>query len=208
MKIIIISGTLAFLVLAGCQAARQEEKLYPYPYDTAKITYEIKGSVEGSKTTFLKGNKSSVEIHQSRKTSGAVENLDSLIIDAGEFIYQVDLDTKTGTINKNPVYQELKKIAAAQRQEFLEKLATGTVGENNTKPNPKEQKEIAGQKCDLYAIEGFGEVCLWYGIPVYSRVEISGVSITETATRIETNIEIADQKFILPDGIKMQDLSK
>ncbi len=200
------------IFLASCQSTtpQEEEKVYSYPFDTAKITYEIKGDMEGTKTVFIKGNKSSTEIHKTKNLSGVVQNTDTLTIDTGEYIYQIDLQTKTGNGSKNPVYEQLKALPAAQRANFLTKLAIGMVGNGAKMPAPKEQKEVAGRRCDLYSIANFGDVCLWYGVPLYTMVQIpqAGMATTETATSIELNPDVSDQKFVLPNGIKMQDLSR
>lgn len=207
-----LATVITSLFLVSCQSAGQpqeEEKVYSYPFNTAKITYEIKGDMQGTKTVFIKGNQSSTEVHKTKNLSGVLQNTDTLTIDTGEYIYQIDLQTKTGTGSKNPVYEQLKVLPASARAAFLTKLAIGVV-DNGKVPAPKEQKDIAGQKCDLYSIAGFGDVCLWNGIPLYTSVQLpqAGMATTETATNIELNLDVSDQKFALPNGIKMQDLSR
>ena len=214
-KILAIIGSFCFLglFLTACQAETAgptEEKIYPYGFDTAKVTYEMKGSITGQKTVYYKGNKSSTETHASRNNAGVEEKMDMLTIDSGEFIYQIDLNTLTGTNAKNPVYSELKGLSGAARAEYLTRIAVGGAPGSTQQPVSKEQKEIAGQKCDLYQVADLGEVCLWSGIPLYTKIELpdAGISNTVTATAVQINLDVSDQKFVIPNGIKMQDVSR
>ena len=197
------------LILSSCQAAATE-KLYPHSFDTAKITYAISGQSTGERVAFIRGNNSFVETHAARTNNGVEEKLDMITIVSGEYLYQIDLNTKTGSQTKYPIYAELVKLPASERANFLTKVAVGLAENSTQQPQPKEQKDIAGKKCDLYALGTVGEICLWDGIALYSKMEIpqSGVSDIMTATNIETGLEIADQKFEIPNGIKMQDLSR
>lgn len=209
-KIIAISLVSAaiLITLSSCQSG--EENLYPYNFSTAKIVYKIDGNSAGQRTMFIKGNKSSSEIHASRTNNGIEEKLDMLSIDTGEYIYQIDLNTKTGSSSKNPIYNELKNLTGRDRAEFLTKLAVGMTAGSTQQPQPKEQKQIAGQTCDLYVLPNVGEICVWNGLTIYSKMELpqAGISDTMTATSIETGLEISDQKFEIPNGIKMEDLSR
>ncbi len=198
----------ALLLLSSCQAG--EEKLYPYGFDTAKIVYEISGNSTGSRTIFIKGNKSSTETHASRLNNGVEEKLDMLTIDSGEYLYQIDLNTKTGSSSKNPVWAELKSLSGGDRAAFLTRLAVGMASGETQQPQPKEQKDVAGQKCDLYLLPNVGEICLWNGVALYSKMELpqAGISDMMTAKSVEMNLEVSDQKFEIPNGIKMEDLSR
>lgn len=214
-KILAIIGSfcLVGLALSACQAETTqpvEEKVYPYGFDTAKITYEMKGTVNGQKTVYYKGNKSSTETHASRMNAGVEEKTDMLTIDSGEFIYQIDLNTMSGTSGKNPVYTELKSLSGAARAEYLIKMAVGGPVGSTQQPVPKEQKEIAKQKCGFYTVSGLGEVCLWNGIPLYTKIQLpeAGIDSIIEAASVEVNLEVSDQKFIIPNGIKMQDVSR
>lgn len=207
----VLITAIASISLVGCQSTgTQEEKLYPFTFDTAKISYNISGDATGTKVAYIKGNKSSVEVHKTRKVSGVEQTMDTLTIDSGEYIYKINLNSKSGSVSKNPVYDELIKTPAANRADFLNKLNLGIVGQQTTMQQPKEQRTYAGQPCDLYTIQTFGEICLWQGLPLYTKVQIPGeISASiEEATEIKLNLEVADQKFVLPNGIKMQDLSR
>ena len=192
---LVLASVAAVLFLSSCQAP--EEKVYPYPFDTAKITYSISGQSTGERVMFIKGNNLFIETHVTRTNNGVEERLDMITISSGEYLYQIDLNTKTGTTTKNAIYEELNNTPAAERAAFLTKVAIGVAESDTQQLQPKEQKDIAGQKCDLYLLPNVGEACLWNTLSLYSKMEVpqAGISDTMTATKVETGLEVSDQKF-------------
>lgn len=209
-SLILLFVTAASLTFMACQSAPPEEKVYPYPFETAVIDYSMQGYVEGTGTVYIKGNKSANETHVIIKNSQKEESMDSLLIDNGEYSYQIDLNKNTGTVNKNAIYQELKRLTLDKRMEFIIKNATGSMGASGSVPVPESQEQIAGQKCDMYKIPSLGQVCLWYGKPLSSRIDIPGMGITNelTATKVQMNVDIPDSRFDIPSGVKLDDPSK
>ncbi|MBU0668157.1 hypothetical protein KJ951_03640 [Patescibacteria group bacterium] len=200
---IILALTIA---LYGCAASEQNQKqeekaIIPYPFSTAKIEYNITGNMEGTTTVKIKGDKT---IHET-----IVQDVHALFIETPGKLYQVDLITKTGNSSANPIYKQIEALPENQRMDFLTKLATGLSGEEDgSAPQPTGQKTLAGETCDLYEIQGLGEICLWNSIPLYSSMEIpeAGIKSTTTAISIQTNVDIPDSDFTVPEDVSMTDL--
>jgi hypothetical protein len=201
----IIPAILISILLSGC--AVPEERVYPYPFDTAKIDYKLSGTLEGTQTVHIKDDNATHETHVIRKLPEDMqENMDILIIDKKDQLYEIDLNKKTGIKSINPIYTQLKEKPMEDRLDFLVKLATGKI--EGEKPASKGKKQYAGQECDLYDMMEIGEICIWNGIPLYSSLTIPGDEITSsmTAEKIELNIVIPDNTFNIPEDITITDL--
>jgi hypothetical protein len=197
---------IAILVLLTAGCAQKSGKVYPYPFETAKIEFKLAGSVNGERTMYIKGDNSVSETHVTEQvdTQEKAANLEFLIL--GDSYYQIDLDAKTAVKTANQLYTSMAKLPAEERMDYLIKSTSGVATEEAANTTPKSQKEIAGQKCDLYDIENFGEVCLWNGIAIYSTIKVptEGVEYTTTATTIETGVQVPDSVFEIPADIKIQ----
>lgn len=148
------------------------------------------------------------ETHAVHQAESGEQKIDTLYLENGPEVYQADLNAKTGTKSKNPIYQQLKNLSSEKRMEFLTKVAIG-IDNATPLPKPKEQKDIAGQKCDLYNIQGISDLCIWNGIPIYENILFpeAGIDLVVTATKIELDADIPDSKFALPADLKIKDSS-
>lgn len=206
----IITATALMFVFAGCanqtspQQTEEDGKLYPYDFDSAKIEYELKGNVEGTITVYVEGDKSS---HETTATTAEGEEIHTKLIDLGDTLYQFNLTTKEGQKAPNPIYDQLRALSMDEREGFLTKLAVGAPDEGTT-PQPTEQRQIAGQSCDLYNLQGIGEICLWNSIPLYSSITIPEQSIdnSNTATSVQINAAIPEGTFDIPSDITITEV--
>jgi hypothetical protein len=201
-KLLILSIAIFAVSLAGCSYF--EQKVNPYPFNSAKIELAQTGLVQGTTTIYFKDEKIMRETHGVKTINGAQDKIDTLYISAGKNIYQVDLNTKTGIQSQNPAYEELQKMAPEKRLDYLKQTSLGAGALTGENAKPGQQKEIAGQKCDLYALQDGSEVCIWDGVVIYEKNNLgSELSSTITATKIETGIDIPDNKFDIPADIKL-----
>lgn len=194
-------SVLSVFLLSAC--AGSAAVVTPYPFKTAKIVYTLSGETTGTMTVLIKGDNAR---HEAHGVEGETK-VDTLVMELGEKIYYIDLNTKTGRSEKNPIHDELKSLSANKRMARLQQIAIGVTSEDEM-PAPKEEKEYAGQKCSLYEIMGVGETCLWNGIPLYYSVSVpeSGITSGSTATSIEIDGEISDSEFELPPGISLTEI--
>ncbi len=200
-KTVLITLLALTLVVTGCSLF--QKKVTPYSFTSAIIELNKVGSIEGSTTIYLKEDKALYETHAVSKISGTEEKIDTLLIDLGEKMYQIDLNRKTGIkVEKNPTYQKLKELPESERMAFLNKAALGA-GSTDGTIKPSEQRVIAGQTCDVYTFQDVREVCLWNGIALYERNNFPDANIdsTVTASKIEVNVDVPDSKFDIPTDI-------
>lgn len=193
---------LVTLMLSFGACATQTDKVVPYSFNSAKIEYKISGDINGNMTAFVKGDHSVNKVSATNTEGGTP--VSTLTIDLGETIYFIDQVKKEGYSSKNYIYQDLKGLSKNEKLARLTAYATNTYS-SETKAEKTGQKEYAGEKCDLYQIDG-GEICLWQGIPLYSNVTIGADGRTIEATSIQTEVEVADSEFTLPEGISIQDV--
>ncbi len=190
---------------AGC-AAGTDQKVNPYPFDTAKIEYELSGNLEGTQTVYIKGDLAAHETQGVKKVEGEEQNIYYLYLDLGESRYEIDLNKKEGKKSMNPLYKELKKLKQNEKIDFLIKVATNTEALESV-PTSTGEKEFAGKTCKTYNMSEIGEICFWKGIPLYSKLSLSGGEIqnTMTAVSVETDIEIKDSVFAVPVDVDIID---
>lgn len=188
-----IISLLTLSAIAGCSSQQQEEKIYPYPFDSAIIEYEIAGIQEGTSTVSIKGDKFVYDT--------ITNQTDNLSLYLEDEMHQIDRKTGTSVSSKNPIYEQLKKLPKEERMKFLTNLGVGlSTEEGSVMPKSEGTAEYAGQTCDIYKNEGFGEICLWNGIPLYSKINVPGedISNTVTAVSIQLNPNIPDTVFEVP----------
>lgn len=198
-KIILAAIICASTISAGCGLA--EEKIYPYPFNSARIEYASPTDEAAKTVVTIKGDK---ELFQTKGKSN------TLMIINKEKIYYINLDSKTGTMAQNQTYAELKKLPKADRINYLMGV---TIGLKETKngmdlPAATGKKQIAGQTCDEYVSNTVGKVCLWNALPLEINSEaMGGGTLSAVANKVEVNIDVPDSVFDLPSGIEIKDLS-
>lgn len=198
---LIITISIVSLFITGCVST--DIKVNPYEFNTAKIEYDLSGSFEGKQYLTIKGDMSAQRKIGKQKISGEVEDIDILVVEAGYDRYDIDLLSKQGTKSKNIIYEELLKLSKEDRLDFLIKLMTLT--NENEEPKVIESRVIAGKTCKLYEIEDFGEICLWSGVPLYTKFEIDEIKSISTAVKVETNLAVEDDEFAIPLEIEIID---
>lgn len=205
LQLLLVTGVI---LLSGC-ANKQTTKIYPYPFDSAKITFTLEGTAKGTSVFYMKGDKSVRETHVVTKGDQGEEKKDEMFIDMGETIYQIDLNKKTGLSTKNPIYEALKKLTPDKRMDFLKRLAVGVDPEDTTQnPQVLREETVAGQKCQVYAVQGVGEICLWNNIILKVNINVPEQNVNSqiVATSLDLNLEVPDSQFNVPTGIEVKDL--
>jgi hypothetical protein len=204
----VLAGTLA---LTGCQIFANNDNVYGYDFNTAKISYEISGSSTGTSEALVKGEKKVIksDITQT-KLDGTTAKINSYLIQDKDSVYTLSTDTKTGSLIKNPLYAKLKGMSVEDRRKelILEAIrqADNPDAEQNLKPESTET--VAGQTCEVYKNERT-TVCLWQGIPLKAVASLPeyGIETTTIATKIELNQDIADSEFAVPSDYQITTLN-
>lgn len=198
--------------MAACQTSTGN--LYGYDFSTAKITYAISGTSNGSSEVLIKGEKKRIHNQISQKRpDGTVQNTNAIIIQDGDKLYTLSPDTKTGSQLKQPFYAELQKLTPEERK--LKMILEGIRDDRSPEeqqtnpPKPEKTEDVAGQKCDLYTTANNLKTCLWQGIPLKASASLPDYGIqTETiATSIVLNQDISDSEFDVPKDYQITSLN-
>ncbi len=194
------------LIIGGC--ATVDDKVNPYSFDTAKIEYTLEGNLAGTQTVQIKGDMAAHRTVAVKTIGTETEEIDLLYLEAGPYRYEINMKARTGTKSPNPIYEEMSRMDKNQKTEFLTKVAT-FMDEGDQTPAPKGEKQIAGQTCQMYEIKDLGEICLWNGIPLYSKLSLANGEIenTMTATSVQTGIVVEDSEFGIPADVTIGDLA-
>lgn len=192
------------LIIGGC--ATVDDKVNPYSFDTAKIEYTLEGNLVGTQTVQIKGDMASHRTVAVKTVGTESEEIDLLYIEAGPYRYEINMKAKTGTKSKNPIYDEMSRMEKSKKTDFLTRIATFT-DEVSPTPSPVGEKEIAGQTCQMYEIKNLGEICLWNGIPLYSKLSLANGEIENvmTATSVQLGITVEDSEFGIPADVTVEE---
>lgn len=162
----------------------------------------------GTQTVYIKGDYASHTISAVKKVGETTENLNWLYVEAGPARYEIDLNAKSGTKSGNPIYEGLSGLKGNAKMDYLLKLATGT-DESAPVPASTGDREIAGYACKMYNLGEVGEICVWNGIPLYSKITLAAGEIenTMTATSVQTGLAVDDNVFAIPLDATITDLA-
>lgn len=148
------------------------------------------------------GNKECTETNMEMEMMGQKVKVHQLGIIADGYIYTVDLEKKIGTKMKISSQYDPSKID-------YNNLNSDVMKEYNLKKEGTET--LLGKKCDIYSMSHAkmklkGKTWIWNGINMKSEMTMSGISIKTTTTKIEENVSVSSSKFVVPKGIKIQDM--
>lgn len=209
--LLVILAFTTGLVFSACQTT--DGNLYGYDFQTAKISYKISGSSEGTSDVLIKGEKKRIHnVITQKKINGETVNIDTILILNGNKLYTLDPVTKTGSLITPPFYAEMQKLSPEERKQrlVLDAVRDSRTEEEQKKnpPQPVKSETVAGQTCNLY-IGANLEICLWQSVPLKSVASLPDYAIrTETtATSIELNQPISDSEFDVPQDYKITELN-
>ncbi len=209
--LLVILAFTTGLVFSACQTT--DGNLYGYDFQTAKISYKISGSSEGTSDVLIKGEKKRIHnVITQKKINGETVNIDTILILNGNKLYTLDPVAKTGSVITPPFYAEMQKLSPEERKQrlVLDAIRDSRTEEEQKKnpPQPVKSETVAGQTCNLYANANL-ETCLWQGVPLKTVASLPDYAIrTETtATSIELNQPISDSEFDVPQDYKITELN-
>ena len=206
----VVMGAMMLILpsVAGADVNPWEKKL---PFKNAAIRYEISGMETGEETLYIRNHGQETARHHSGKTSmfGMSVNSRTVQITTPDWIYQFDLEERTGSKSVNPEklmieeYNKLSKAEKKQVQKNAEKMGTSMMNgmEGSLEKN---SKEILGYSCDKTTFMG-STIYSIHETPIalFSDTNIMGMKVKSIATSIEEG-KVDDKYFAFPDGIEPQ----
>lgn len=180
---------------------------YSYAIDMKKyqiksgiVEYKITGSQQGTQTLYFDnwGLLTAEFMDITTKMMGMTMKSSTLNLTDKDWTYNINLDEKNGTKISNKELQELlnstnKKDLEELGRKMMEKMGGRKLG-NET---------FMGRDCEVWEISKLNtKVWLYKYIPLKTISNIVGEIVIE-ATKIEENVSVPAEKFLVPEGIKI-----
>ncbi len=181
------------------------------PFKQATIKYAISGSENGSETLYIRkyGKETARHRQSTSKIMFMTTNTDTMEITTPDWIYQIDLQQKSGTKSVNPVKYMIEEYNGLSRSEKkkLRKNAEksgrsamkGIQGEFE-----KNAAEILGYSCDKVTAMGSTTYMIHdTAIILKSETNMGGMNFKTVATDINKG-SISDKVFAIPPGVTIE----
>ncbi len=166
-----------------------------------KHKYEIKSGIVEYKTQTMGTNvvqtlyfddygaKEANEI--AMEIAGIKSNTRSITKD--DYMYNLDLTTKTGTKTKTFATSDADINFSELTDEMVKRMNLQKVG----------SEDFAGKTCDKYTIDYKdlsmkGSFLVWKGVPLKSEVDLSTIHTTMEAKNFQENVAVPAEKFEIP----------
>ena len=205
-KINFFLSTLFILLVFNSGFTQTDEKNKKrYYIESAIVKYKISGNTKGTEEVFFDkwGEREARFTNALTETTFfGVKNTqkeNTLNILDGDISYSIDLDKKTGVKTLNAGVTTMSamgngKSPRTMGKEMLEQIGGKKIGE----------EEILGKKCEVWKALGT-KLWFWKGIPLKVSSKILGIERTVEAVELKTNVKIDENKFKVPEGIKITD---
>jgi hypothetical protein len=187
---ILIMGAMSGIFGAHAQ---QAGKLFYYPVKSAIVEYKCTGTNTGTEILYLDNNgRLSARYSQlTTKAFGSSNKTDQIVIQNESTTYTIDLINKTGVKSTLKMDEKEMKEWTETAETIWKDMGFEKTGEGT----------VLGKNCDIY--EGMStKIWVWKNLALKTEINMFGKSTIE-ATRLEVDIPIDNNKFRVPDGIKM-----
>jgi len=170
-----------------------------YNIEKGIVEYEISGSRTGKEILYFDnwGMREANYITAETSIGGFSIKENKITILDGEWTYNIDLDKKTGSKIKTPLLEELIEAAGDKDlgelgEEMLIRMGGKKIGKD----------ELLGKTCDIWELQSLNtRSWVWNWITLKTEAKLMGISVVKTATKIDANASIPDEKFNIPAGI-------
>ncbi|MEA3543736.1 MAG: hypothetical protein U9R69_00785 [Thermodesulfobacteriota bacterium] len=180
------------------------------PFKEATISYQMTGVQAGSSTTYVKnfGKTSAIYRDTTITIMGITNRENSLTITTSDWVYDLDLSTRTGSKQVNPeklFVTEFNNLSAADQKKFTanaEKLGMSTLAGMDGEIE-KNAAKILGYNCDKVQMMGVTVYSISdTGLMLKAETDMMGMKFTEVATKIKKG-SIPAAKFAVPADIQV-----
>lgn len=192
----VLSVIISFLFMSVFIFAQSNQ--IRYHIKSGIIEYDVSGASTGTETVYFDdyGIKEAKYSNQEINMMGIQQKTNQIIISNSEYIFTLNVDTKTGTKMKNPLPGFLPddKNLEELGKEIMTNMGGKIVG----------SETLLGKTCDIWEVEQLSaKIWVWNTIPLKTEVNMMGMNITSVAKKFEPNANIPGEKFKVPDGYKI-----
>lgn len=175
-----------------------------YNIESGIIEYELSGFTKGKQTIYFDnwGMREATYSINETKITGITSKTNTLVITDGEWVYNIDLDAKTGTKSKNIKYEDILKYSKDKKiKDISEQTMKDMGGEKIGK------EELLGKMCDIWEIKKIKtKIWIWKGITLKSATNMAGMNMDMVATKFAESLKIPSDKFKKPSDVKITDI--
>ncbi len=207
----LLSIALILTVVSGVQA--KEEGVRMFGIEEATIHYKMEGSMNGTRVQYFKdyGKQLAEEMRSEMNIMGMSVKQHNRTITQGPWVVSIDLEKNTASRMRNPMYEQIKKSAAAGKGKKASERYMKAMGGTDTGKTAK----YAGEKCRIWDVPRFvSKMCVTDdGLPVWHESNVAGMKSTHVATKIIKGDPGPASVYEVPKGMtvteeKMPDLSQ
>jgi hypothetical protein len=177
-----------------------------YQMKSGIITYKMENNMLGGKMTQILyfddyGTKEARETITEMTMMGQTIKTHKMNIAKEGYVYDLDLDKKTGTKIKRDLPKSSEYDISKFSQEMLDQYNVKKLG----------SEEVAGKSCEKISMEYNkmnmkGIVWNWQGITLKSDIDMGKINVKTTATKVEENASVPASIFEIPSDVQIQDL--
>lgn len=185
----------------------KDEKVYEIK--SGIIEYQVDGMSKGTKTFWFDdyGRMQATRTITTTKMMGISTQDDRLDIRTHEWVYSIDMKTKTGTRTKldvamTPANDMVKDMTPAERKQFEESVKQSL--------NAREAGtgEVLGRTCIIMEVGNGGKVWGYKNVPLKTELNMGMIKAVETAVKFDENSSVPASKFEVPAGITITDQTR
>lgn len=178
---------------------------YPKRYlvESGIVEYEMSGMQKGTETVYFDkwGWREAKYTNSELSIAGITRKESKLSIMDGDWIYNIDLESRTGTKIKNTLLPQFIEAARKKGQtmtELGEEMMRNMGGEKSGTDT------VAGQPCDVWVSKQMdSRSCVWNGVTLRTEVTMGGMRMTSNATRFQGNAAVPADKITIPADVKI-----
>ena len=171
---------------------------------TGIIKYEIYGAtIAGTEVLYYDdwGSREAKYITTTMELGGLSVTRNTLVLleKNGQWINNVDLNTRTGIRMRNPRYKDSIGQTRREREKNEENKNIDAGGRK------VEIERVIGKPCVVWEKQNTGiKTCTWNGIVLKKISDIGFSRTTTVATEIDERVSIPEEKFTIPPDIEMK----
>jgi len=185
------------LMLISMLAQSQQQKVRFFDFETAIVEYTYEGNETGKQIMYIDqyGWKRAEWTNITTKMLGQTTEKKQIMVSIGLDVWQWDPIARTGTRVHNQMLENLMK----DPQFDPEKYAKETM--ENLGFQKTGTEIVQGKNCEVW--KGMGStIWIWNGLGIKTEVKLLGQKTTWTATKIDLNVKVPQDKFTIPSDIK------
>lgn len=174
-----------------------------YLVESGIVEYDLSGPQTGTETVYFDkwGWREAKLTNTTLSMAGITRRENKLSVMDGDWLYTVDLSTRTGTKVQNTLLAQFVEAAKRKGQsmtdlgeELLTRMGGRKIG----------SEEIAGKSCDVWETKSLGSRSwIWRGVTLKTETSLGGMQLRSTARRFEENAAVPPDRFVIPTDVKI-----